>query len=264
MSLCILSSATAEPKITVVTSIPPLQSLTQAVLGDRGRCQALAKGDMDPHAFELGFRGMELLNSADVIVFNGLFLEFWAEKLDSKLTEKIITLQDALPSGNGDMHTWLDPVIVGIQTQFLADALCKKLSSSCSQFQFNAQKSIAELKALDTKLKIETASWKHKAFVSFHPAWTRLAERYNLIQVGSLKEHDQNLLGTKKFFELISAARSEHARAVVVSLGEESQGEAIAEVLEIPVVTLDEYGAEGEGLPQLIERNMMNLGKVLQ
>lgn len=74
-------SEEAQSKIRVVASLPDLKALTEAVGGDFVEVDSLARGDQNAHDIEVRPSLMLRLRRADLLVRNGLGLDFWAEPL---------------------------------------------------------------------------------------------------------------------------------------------------------------------------------------
>src|SRR5918995_184763 len=74
-----LSVATAADKVRVVTTIPDLKSLTEAVGGDLVEVESLTRGTQNLHEAEVRPSMMLKLRRADLLIENGLDLDSWAE-----------------------------------------------------------------------------------------------------------------------------------------------------------------------------------------
>src|SRR5262245_60637454 len=70
----------APPKPRIVTSILPVYCLTYAVARDQVRLENLLAAGADAHDFQLTRRERQLIDSADVLLLNGLGMEQWLEK----------------------------------------------------------------------------------------------------------------------------------------------------------------------------------------
>src|SRR5438045_3521872 len=146
----IASTASAQSKLTVVTTTEDLASIGREVGGDHITIEALARGYQDPHFVEAKPSFILKLHSADLLVLVGRELEIgWlppliqqsrnsklqpgaAGYLDASQTVKILDIPtgqvtramgDVHPQGNP--HYWLDPG----NGRRIAQAVQQKLSA---------------------------------------------------------------------------------------------------------------------------------------
>src|SRR5262245_66273938 len=73
--------AGAASKVRVVTSLPDLKALTEAVGGDLVEVESLARGTQNPHDIEVRPSLMLKLRRADLLVRNGVGGDPWVEPL---------------------------------------------------------------------------------------------------------------------------------------------------------------------------------------
>src|SRR5947207_15490258 len=73
------AAADAADKVRVVTTIPDLKSLTEAVGGDLVEVESLTRGTQNFHEAEVRPSMMLKLRRADAVVENGLGLDAWAD-----------------------------------------------------------------------------------------------------------------------------------------------------------------------------------------
>lgn len=254
----------ADEKTIIVTSISPITSIIENSINGGIETHTLTEGILDPHTFELTPSKINLLDKADIIVFHGLGLEFWAERLPASVKEKIIYLSAALPSQGGDMHTWLDPFLVATEVKYLGQKLCEKIPHRCAEISKRTTIYIDSLIQLHSDIKARIERWNSKTFVSLHPSWTRFAERYSLVQLGTVRSNDHQMLGTRSMIELLKLIKERGAKAVVVARGEEQPGIVISQAASLPMVVLNEYNRPDQSLVDLISNNVDSLEAVLK
>src|ERR1041385_1625486 len=75
----LVPGAQAARKLKVVTTIPDLKSLTEAVGGDLVEVDSLTRGTQNFHEAEVRPSMMLKLRRADAVVENGLDLDAWAD-----------------------------------------------------------------------------------------------------------------------------------------------------------------------------------------
>ena len=75
------STARAQDKANVVTTLPTYAALAREITGDLADVKAIARGDVDPHFVNPRPSFAAMIRQADVFVSTGLDLELWAPAL---------------------------------------------------------------------------------------------------------------------------------------------------------------------------------------
>jgi zinc transport system substrate-binding protein len=202
----VLGGVACEPqkssgKLTVVTTIYPLADFVKNVAGDKVEVVTLLRPGDSPHTYEPSSRDMKAIGRATLLVFNGAGLDFWVEKLKSAASDNMVELDTSailakeglLLSGDEDEggvnpHYWLDPVLAQKQVEAIASALVAVDPDNKDFYLDNADSYVGELKSLDEEIKNETGSFSSREFITFHPAWTYLAKRYDLVEAAVIEE----------------------------------------------------------------------------
>src|SRR5688572_11837902 len=113
-------------KVRAVASIPDLKALTEAVGGDLVEVDTLARGTQNAHDVEVRPSLMLKLRRADLVVRNGLGLDYWVEPLlvgaqnarifpgtagyvDASIAVPITPPTGPLDRSRGDVHPEGDP-----------------------------------------------------------------------------------------------------------------------------------------------------------
>ena len=205
-------NAAAESKIQIVATTPDLAYFTRRIGGDLVEVKSLATGVEDPHSVPMKPSFAVLLNRADIVVLQGLGLEhaFLPGLLEAARNPKLLpdrpayidcskyvlpldvptrvdrSLGEQHPLGNP--HFNLDPVNGRNIIRAISDGLALNFPADAVQFQANATALLKELDDWIARWKIEAAPLNGIKFVSFHPDLTYLADRYGMIQVGTIEE----------------------------------------------------------------------------
>src|SRR5437660_8767409 len=159
----------AERKLRVVTTIPDLTALAQAVGGDLADVETLTRGTQNAHEAEVRPTMMLKLRRADVLVENGLELDAWADvavngannpnivrgsagRIDISRGVPILevpsvrvdrSMGDVHPLGNP--HFSLDPGLAPIITQNIVDGLARVEPEYRAAFARNREAFLAKL-----------------------------------------------------------------------------------------------------------------------
>lgn len=196
-------------KLSVVTTLFPLYDFTKNIVGDKASVTMLLPPGVEPHSFEPKAGDVLKLNTADLFVFTGKFMEPWAESLlkgvDNKLlvvdASKGITLiegddehtvhgystdkktKDRTHHAHGkiDPHIWLDLDNAQKMVINILEALEVRDPDNRNFYRKNADSYIAKLVDLDMQYKKGLVACKKNMFIhGGHFAFNYLAKRYNL------------------------------------------------------------------------------------
>lgn len=152
--------ASQQPPIRVVATTSIVADLVREIGGDRVRVTALMGPGVDPHLYRASAGDVRLLNEAELIVYNGLFLEGAMDRLLKRLAERRPTFavaETVAPErllafvGEGflfDPHLWLDPSLWQQTIPGLVKKLTKLRPRWAPEFEANGARHRAELLAL--------------------------------------------------------------------------------------------------------------------
>ena len=190
--------------LNIVTSFYPIYSMVKEVSGDLNDVRMIQSGT-GIHEFEPSASDVAAIYEADVFVYHSRTLESWAGSLDPSLQKSKVAVVEA---SNGmqldkvagleevsaeegidektlyDPHTWLDPEKVAEEAQLIAQELSKLDSKNADTYQKNAQKFSEKAKALSQKYQGVFSKLDEKTFVTKHTAFSYLAKRFGLKQLG--------------------------------------------------------------------------------
>lgn len=172
----------------ILVTFYPIYQFTKAVGGDKVDVSIIIPSGVEPHDWEPTIQDIENLKKANMIIINGAGLEPWIPKLVSENPNMVIVDSskniELLKHGNNmtDPHIWLDPILVKIQVQNIADGLIKIDPKNADYYQQNANQYKEKLDSLDNEIKTSLASCNKKDFLSFHNAFSYFSKEYGLNQ----------------------------------------------------------------------------------
>ena len=188
----------------IVTSFYPVYSMVKAVSGDLNDVRMI-QSSSGIHSYEPSANDIAAIYDADVFVYHSHTLESWAGSLDPSLQKSKVKVLEAsegmtlervpgledMEAGNGvdektlyDPHTWLDPEKVAEEAQIIADKLSEQDSANKETYQKNAQNFSAKAHDLTKKYQPIFENADQKTFVTQHTAFSYLAKRFGLNQLG--------------------------------------------------------------------------------
>lgn len=261
-------------KLLIAASIPPLADFVRNVGGDRVEVYTIVPAGVNPHTFELTPGVMKKLAAADLLVLNGVGLEFWLEEVLDNLAGKKATftaaelplLQDDVHHhAEGNPHVWLDPQNAIHQVKKIYYALADVDSANSSYYASNMTLYVRHLEIVDQDIQQMIDAWALKKFVCFHPAWEYFARRYGLEQAGVIEKRPGMEPSPQDIAEIIETVKRIGARAIFVEVQFPSRvANMIAEESDIAVVPLDPLGVQNESYVDLMRRNVAQMAQVMR
>lgn len=183
-------------KIKIITTLYPLYDFANQIGRDNIENILLLPAGIEAHSFEPKPYDIVKINTADIFIYTGKFMELWAQKILQGVDNKKLIIIDASyniklvktvfldedeQTGGYDPHIWLDFDNVKIITKNIADALSQKDPLNSNYYQENLQEFQNQLTDLDNEYKQSLKNCKQKEIIyAGHYAFGYLAKRYNL------------------------------------------------------------------------------------
>ena len=153
---------------------------------------------IDPHLYKASESDVRTLAEADLILYNGLFLEGKMGDILVKLARSrpVVAVSETIPEarrreppelqGHYDPHIWFDVSLWADTVTPMADALIELLPEQEAVLRANADALRAELSALDTwaAQRIATIPEERRVLVTAHDAFGYFGDRYGLEVIG--------------------------------------------------------------------------------
>ena len=227
-------------KVRVVTTIPDLKSLTEAVGGDLVDVESLMRGTQNLHEAEVRPSMMLKLRRAQLLVENGAELDAWVDvavqganngeivrggrgrveagrgvpllEVPSARVDR--SMGDVHPGGNP--HFSLDPGLAPIITQNILDGLARVAPQHRAAFERNRA---AFLSRLDehmgrwTKLMEPVRGAK---VVVYHPDFIYFLTRFGLVQLGTVEDRPGIPPSPQHLVTLIRQMKEQGVKALLV------------------------------------------------
>jgi zinc transport system substrate-binding protein len=225
--------------VQVFVSILPQEYFIERVGGQRVKVQALVKPGASPATYEPSPRQMADLSQAAVffrigVPFEDAFLPTIEQTMSGLRivdTRRGITLRamksrqpqesghghdhgDHHSTGGRDPHIWLNPRLVKVQAQTMADALIEIDPMGRDEYTKNLENFSRDLDAVDASLTKALAPVKGRTFLVFHPAWGYFADAYGLNQEPIELEGKEP--SAKQLARIIDMAKAEDVRVIFV------------------------------------------------
>jgi zinc transport system substrate-binding protein len=199
-------------KLNVISSIFPINEFVKKVGGTMITSTLIVPAGIEPHDFEPTISQIQTINSADVLVYNGLGIESWITKIES--TQKIDTSNELNASYSDkrnmtlDPHVWLDPLLAKKQVENIRDGLITIDPKNKDSYNSNAKSFLAELDELDKTIRIQLELCKKNDFISFHNSFSYFANRYGLTQHSISESGPEAEVTPARLAEIINVAKT--------------------------------------------------------
>jgi len=233
-------AAEAARKLRVVTTIPDLKSLTEAVGGDLVEVDSLTRGTQNFHEAEVRPSMMLKLRRADAVVENGLDLDAWADvAIEGSNNPQIVrggrgrieisrgvevlevptarvdrSLGDVHPRGNP--HFSLDPGLAAVITQNIVDGLVRLAPEHRAVFEQNRQAFLGQLDQRMASWTKAMAPLRGSKVVVYHPDFIYLLTRFGLVQVGMVEDRPGIPPSPQHLVNLIRQMKEDKVKVILV------------------------------------------------
>jgi zinc transport system substrate-binding protein len=290
---CLALAAKPAPpgKILVAATILPLADFCRNLGGDRVEVQALIPPGASPHTFEPAPSVIARAGRARLFVYIGAGLEPWAERLlHSRETAGLTVVEAAagLPllheaehhqeegeaheaehhHEGGNPHIWLDPVLAKGICRRINAALIKVDPVHASEYETNLKAYLASLDGLDQEYRRQISTWRLKSFISFHPAFSYLAKRYGLKEVGVMELAPGREPTPRHLQDIIAAVRRYGIRVIFAEPQLNPRAaEVIAQEAGVQVLMLDPMGGRppyGSDYLKLMRHNLAVMAEAMK
>jgi zinc transport system substrate-binding protein len=208
-----LSPATnSSHKLRVVSSFFPIDEFVKKIGGDIIQSSILIPTGIEPHDFEPTINQIQTVDSADVLVYNGLGIENWITKIN---TAHKIDASEGLNASYTDRrnmtldpHVWLDPLLAKKEVENIRNGLMTIDPNNRDRYLNNAKNFLNELDNLDKTIKTYLESCKKRDFITFHNSFSYFANQYGLNQHSISNAGPEAEVTPTRLAEIINIAKS--------------------------------------------------------
>ena len=202
LSGCAGSAGADDGTVDVLASFYPLQFITEQVGGDRVDVSSLTPPGAEPHDVELSPAQVARVDAADLVVYLSGFQAAVDDAIDQTSPGHVVdaatdTTLMALADehhedesaeehehGDVDPHFWLDPSRLPAVVEDVTATLTEIDPDGADTFAANAAALTQRFQDLDAAYAAGLAQCESRTFVTSHEAFSYLADRYDLEQVG--------------------------------------------------------------------------------
>lgn len=188
------SSPAAGGKLKIVATTGMIADLAGRIAGDLASVEALMGPGVDPHLYKASESDVRKLAEADLVLYNGLFLEGKMGDILAKLgkSRPVVAIAESLPEqdlkrppemqGHPDPHIWFDVALWAKTVPAVTEALVRLLPAQEATLRANAARLATELAALDAwaASRVAEIPAEKRVLVTAHDAFGYFGQRYGL------------------------------------------------------------------------------------
>ncbi|MBK8208101.1 MAG: zinc ABC transporter substrate-binding protein [Planctomycetes bacterium] len=274
--------------LSVIATTPALASMALAIAGDDAKVELFGPEGGSSHDFEPSVNDRRRLETAHVLLVNGMGLEgFDTLKVAKSARILHVNCSADMPKeyligsietedehaghdhahGEHNPHVWLGTEGAIHQARAITEALAKADPAHADGYRSRFEALKSRLEALVAEYKPKVAALTKKNFVSNHDAFPYFAREFGLKQVGVIQRtpgHNPTVEQRRAIEKMLSSG---HAHAIFMEPGyDDAASRIIAENSKLPLGVLDPFDVgkpSTDGLEKVMRANLDTVLKTL-
>lgn len=278
-SVCQVEAKSSRP-LNIVTSFYPMYAITDEIV-DRIHDVRVINSANGIHGFEPSANDVAAIYDADIFIYHSDILESWTKELEANRGDSDVLFVEAsegmdLMKVQGledvaeikgmsqeslmDPHSWLDPIEAGNEAQLIAEKLSQVDPNHQAQYQENAQQFKEKAQALVDKYQPLFESAKQETFVTQHTAFSYLAQRFGLTQLGISGVSSDIEPSSRKIAEIQKFVKDKEVRTIFVEPNvSDKTAKVVAEAAHVEISELSPLESDPHNTLTFLE----NLDQIL-
>lgn len=222
--------AFAAQGLNIVATTGMIADTARQVAGDAAVVQALMGPGVDPHSYRQTRSDIVAMTRADLVLWNGLYLEAQLERFFEDLARRVpmTAVAEAVPEdqrlshadyeGRSDPHVWMAPELWRHAVTATTEALAIARPEAGETYQANAQAFTGEIDALHAYAKEALASIPapQRVLVTAHDAFSYFGRAYDIEVMGIQGISTESEAGLQRIRDLVDTLVTRDIRAVFV------------------------------------------------
>lgn len=224
------STALAKDRLSIVASTGMIADAAREIGGDLVDVKALMGPGVDPHAYRQTRSDIMALAGADLVLWNGLYLEAQMEEflLELSQSKPVVAVAEAVPAnllighedyeGRFDPHLWMNPNLWSRVVVNIRDAMIEVLPEEADAIHANADaylSQVSELARYTTEV-LSTVPVESRVILSAHDAFNYFGSAYGFEVTGIQGISTESEAGLQRISELVDLLVERDIRAVFV------------------------------------------------
>jgi manganese/zinc/iron transport system substrate-binding protein len=224
------SQSARADKPVVITTIAQIADVVSHIVGDKMEVDSLMGEGVDPHTYRMNRYDVAALTKADIVLYNGLYLEAQMEDaLERMATKKpvvplaetinkslLLTSQDY--ENKNDPHVWMDVRKWMAVTSQALNVIKEYDPANADFYEKNAADYLIRLEQLNGYVEtvLATVPANERVVISAHDAFNYFGKAYGFEVVGIQGLSTASEAGLKKIENLVDLIVTRKIRAVFV------------------------------------------------
>lgn len=215
-------------KILVTTTTGMVADIVKNVGGEHVQVEGLMGPGVDPHLYKASQGDIRKLDQADMIFYNGLYLEGKMTDIFNKISKQkpVIAVAEKIDKSKliktgpneYDPHIWFDVSLWTKAVKRTEEALIEADPDHESDYRKNSEKYLAQLHELDQNIKKEIVSIpkKRRVLVTAHDAFGYFGRAYDIEVVGLQGISTASEYGLKDVQRIVDLLAERKIKAVFI------------------------------------------------
>lgn len=223
-------AAVDDGKLNIVTTIGMIADIATNVGGEHVQVTGLMGPGTDPHLYVASASDVDKLQDADIIFYNGLFLEAQMEDVLEQLAERktavavtkdidrSLLLDSPQYQDEFDPHVWFDVTLWMQAAETVRDTLIEQDPENADSYRANAEAYLAELKELHAYVQAKAAELppEQRVLITAHDAFNYFGRAYGFEVLGLQGISTQSEASTSDVQDLAQYISDNEIRAIFV------------------------------------------------
>jgi ABC-type Zn uptake system ZnuABC Zn-binding protein ZnuA len=214
-------------RLRVVTTVSPITNIVENIGGSRIRLEGVVPEGVNSHTFEPTPSMAKTMAQADLIIFNGLFLEEptlalakankRGETVILSLGEKAVSLDEwqfdfTFPeaAGHPNPHLWPDPNL-GLRYAELVEAQLAAMDpDNATYYATNLERFRVRVNRMDQAIRtaVATVPEQNRKLLTYHDSWAYFAKQYGMEVIGAVQPSNFSQPSVREVSELIDQVKA--------------------------------------------------------
>ena len=214
-------------RLRVVTTVSPITSIVENIGGSRIRLEGVVPEGVNSHTFEPTPSMAKLMAQADLIIFNGLFLEeptLALAEANKRPEAVILSLGDLAilredwqfdftfpeTAGHPNPHLWPDPNLGLRYAELVQDRLAAMDPDNSEYYAENLERFRGRIEQLDQAIRaaVATVPEQNRKLLTYHDSWAYFAKQYGMEVIGAVQPSNFSQPSVREVASLIDQVRA--------------------------------------------------------
>ena len=230
LSTTVRSDNPVTDKPVIVTTIAQIADVASQIVGDKMVVDSLMGEGVDPHTYRMNRYDVAALTKADIVLYNGIYLEAQMEDALERMAakkpvvalaesiDKSLLLQSQDYTNKNDPHVWMDVRKWMAVTTKALEVIKNFDPANTAFYDNNAAAYLVKLEQLNGYVEtvLATVPENERVVISAHDAFNYFGQAYGFEVIGIQGLSTASEAGLKKIESLVDLIVSRKLKAVFV------------------------------------------------